>query len=58
LYRWACDNKALPRINAIGKSFNYPRRVTEWSNDQVAAAYRILTEPAPGAYTSTNGTAR
>ena len=47
LYRWACDHKALPRVNAIGKSFNYPRRVTDWEPSQVAAAYAILTsEPA------------
>jgi hypothetical protein len=27
--------------------FGYPKRVTDWSDDQVAAAYAILTsEPA------------
>jgi hypothetical protein len=53
LYRWACDHKALPRVNAIGKSLGYPKRVTEWESSQVAAAYAILTaEP------TTNGQPR
>jgi hypothetical protein len=47
LYRWATTHKALPRVNAIGKSFNYPRLVSDWEPEQVAAAYAILTtEPA------------
>jgi hypothetical protein len=46
LYRWATSNKALPRVNAIGKGFNYPKLVSDWEPGQVAAAYRILTEPA------------
>jgi hypothetical protein len=55
LYRWAMDHKALPRINAIGKGFNYPKRITDWEPAQVAAAYAILTaEPAA----ATNGQAR
>jgi hypothetical protein len=48
LYRWSCDHKALPRVNAIGKSFGYPKRVVDWEPGQVAAAYAILTaEPSP-----------
>jgi hypothetical protein len=43
LYRWCCDRKLLPRANAIGKSFNYPKLVSDWEPGQVAAAYRILT---------------
>jgi hypothetical protein len=48
LYKWACDRKALPDVNRVGKSFGYPKRVTDWSDDQVAAAYAVLTsEPTP-----------
>jgi hypothetical protein len=43
LYRWSCDHKALPRVNAIGKSFGYAKRVVDWEPSQVAAAYAILT---------------
>ena len=46
LYKWACNRKALPAVNRVGTSFGYPKRVSDWSDDQVAAAYRILTEPA------------
>ena len=47
LYKWACDRKALPDVNRVGKSFGYPRRVTDWEASQVAAAFAILTaEPA------------
>jgi hypothetical protein len=47
LYRWACNRKALPAVNRVGASFGYPKRVTDWSDDQVAAAYAVLTtEPA------------
>jgi hypothetical protein len=46
LYCWACDHKALPDVNRIGKSFGYPKQVSDWEPSQVAAAYRILTEPA------------
>ena len=47
LYKWACDRKALPDVNRVGKSFGYPRRVTDWEPSQVAAAYAVLTtEPA------------
>jgi hypothetical protein len=53
LYRFACNAKCLPRVNAIGKSFNYPRLVSDWTDDQVAAAYAILTTE-----TAANGKAR
>jgi hypothetical protein len=46
LYRWACDRKALPDVNRIGKAHGYAKRITDWEPSQVAAAYRILTEPA------------
>jgi hypothetical protein len=53
LYRWACDRKALPDVNRVGKSFGYPKRITDWEPGQVAAAYAVLSaEPAP------NGRAR
>ena len=48
LYRWACNRKALPDVNRVGKSFGYPKKVTDWEPGQVAAAYAVLTsEPAP-----------
>ena len=48
LYRFACNAKCLPRVNAIGKSFNYPKLVSDWEPEQVAAAYAVLTsEPTP-----------
>jgi hypothetical protein len=47
LYRWATTHKALPAVNRIGKQFNYPKLVSDWEPEQVAAAYAILTtEPA------------
>jgi hypothetical protein len=47
LYRWACDRKALPDVNRVGKAHGYPKRITDWEPGQVAAAYAILTsEPA------------
>jgi hypothetical protein len=47
LYRWACDRKALPQVNAIGKQLNYGRRVCDWSDAEAATAYALLTaEPA------------
>jgi hypothetical protein len=53
LYKWACNAKCLPRVNAIGKSFHYPKLVSDWADHEVAAAYAILTaEPAA------NGAAR
>jgi hypothetical protein len=57
LYKWACDRKALPDVNAIGKQLNNPKRVTEWSDQEVATAYALLSGPPPGAY-PTNGQAR
>ena len=55
LYMWATTRKALPAVNRIGRQFNYPKLVSDWSDDQVAAAYAILTtEPAA----ATNGKAR
>jgi hypothetical protein len=54
LYRWSCNRKALPDVNRVGKSFGYPKKVVDWSDDQVAAAYAVLTsEPA-----AVNGQAR
>jgi hypothetical protein len=46
LYRWATTHKTLPAVNRIGKQFGYPKLVSDWSNDQAVAVYRILTEPA------------
>ena len=47
LYRWACNRKALPDVNRVGKSFGYPKKVVDWEPGQVAAAYAVLTaEPA------------
>jgi hypothetical protein len=43
LYRWACDRKALPDVNRVGKAHGYPKRITDWEPGQVAAAYAILT---------------
>jgi hypothetical protein len=43
-YRWACNAKILPRLNAIGKARGWHRLVTHWEPDQVVAAYRELTE--------------
>jgi hypothetical protein len=58
LYKWACDRKALPDVNAIGRSCNYPKRVTDWEPEQVATAYALLSGPPPGAYGHANGQAR
>jgi hypothetical protein len=43
LYRWACDAKMLPKVNAAGKARGYHRLVTHWDADQVAVIYRLLT---------------
>jgi hypothetical protein len=48
----------LPDVNAIGRSCNYPKRVTDWEPEQVATAYAILSGPPPGAYGHANGQAR
>jgi hypothetical protein len=47
LYRWCCDRKVLPRANAIGKGFGYPKLVSDWEPGQVAAAYAVLTSAEP-----------
>jgi hypothetical protein len=52
LYRFACNAKVLPKINAIGKARGYPKLVTHWDEQQVSAAYRELTAAEPSA----NGT--
>jgi hypothetical protein len=44
LYKVACDRKALPAVNRIGKAHGWPKLVTDWSPEQAAAAYRELTE--------------
>jgi hypothetical protein len=43
LYKWACNAKCLPRVNALGKARGWHKLVTHWDADQVAAAYRELT---------------
>jgi hypothetical protein len=43
MYRWACNAKCLPQVNAIGKARGWHKLVTHWDADQVAAAYRELT---------------
>jgi hypothetical protein len=43
LYKWACNAKCLPRVNAIGKARGWHKLVTHWDADQVATAYRELT---------------
>jgi hypothetical protein len=56
LYKVACDRKALPAVNRIGKAHGWPKLVTDWTPEQAAAAYRELTEgPASPA---TNGRPR
>jgi hypothetical protein len=47
LYKWACQAKVLPKVNAIGKARGWHKLVTHWDASQVAEAYRKLTaEPA------------
>jgi hypothetical protein len=55
LYRWACNAKILPRVNAIGKARGWHRLVTHWEPDQVAAAYAELTRAEASAVPATNG---
>jgi hypothetical protein len=43
MYIWACDRKALPDVNRLGKQLNYARRVTDWTDSEVATAYALLT---------------
>jgi hypothetical protein len=53
LYKWACQAKVLPRVNAYGKARGWHKLVTHWDAAQVAVAYHDLTtEPAA------NGAAR
>jgi hypothetical protein len=47
LYRWACDRKALPEVNRIGKAHGFPRMVSDWTPSDVAVAYNELTKPKP-----------
>jgi hypothetical protein len=42
LYRWACDGKRLPAVNAIGKTHSFPRLVSDWDPEMVATAYAEL----------------
>jgi hypothetical protein len=49
LYKWACDRKVLPRVNTLGRRLGYPKLVTHWDAEQVAAAYRELTTAEPAA---------
>jgi hypothetical protein len=46
MYKWACQAKCLPRVNAIGKARGFPKLVTHWDAEQVREAYQELTEPA------------
>jgi hypothetical protein len=43
MYKWACQAKCLPRVNAIGKARGWYKLVTHWDASQVAEAYRELT---------------
>ena len=43
LYKWACNAKCLPRVNALGKARGWHKLVTHWDASQVATAYAILT---------------
>jgi hypothetical protein len=49
MYKWACQAKVLPRVNAIGKARGWHKLVTHWDAEQVAAAYRELTTAEPAA---------
>jgi hypothetical protein len=50
LYKIACDRKALPIVNRIGKAHGWPRLVTDWTPEQAAIGYRELTgTPEPAA---------
>jgi hypothetical protein len=52
MYKFACNAKCLPRVNAYGKARGWHKLVTHWDAEQVAEAYRELTaEPAA----ATNG---
>jgi hypothetical protein len=48
LYKFACQAKVLPKVNAYGKARGWHKLVTHWDASQVAEAYRKLTaEPTP-----------
>jgi hypothetical protein len=47
MYKWACQAKCLPRVNAIGKARGWHKLVTQWDAFQVAEAYRELTAAEP-----------
>jgi hypothetical protein len=49
LYKWACQAKSLPRVNAYGKAKGWHKLVTHWDAQQVREAYREMTEPAAAA---------
>jgi len=52
MYKWACNAKILPRVNAIGKARGWHKLVTHWDESQVALAYAELiasTDPAAAA---------
>jgi hypothetical protein len=46
LYRFACDRKILPKVNAMGRARGFNRLVTHWTVDQVAVVFAELTAPA------------
>ena len=48
-HKWACNAKCLPRVNTLGRRLGYPKLVTHWDAEQVAAAYRELTTAEPAA---------
>jgi hypothetical protein len=43
MYKWACQAKCLPRVNAIGKERGWHKLVTHWTEEQVREAYATLT---------------
>jgi hypothetical protein len=38
----------LPKVNAIGKARSFPRLVSDWSDEQVAVAFRESTAFSTG----------
>jgi hypothetical protein len=45
LYKWTLKADCLRKCNIIGKRKNWPSMITQWSVEQVAAAYRELIAP-------------
>jgi hypothetical protein len=45
LYKWACNGKCLPELNALGKRHGFPRLVSDWSPSDVATVFDELTRP-------------